>query len=187
MLILASASPARLRLLNQLGYRDPQVIPADIDETPLSKETPRIYVTRMARTKMEKIAVQHSTDVVLAADTVVVVGRRIIQKSQTPEAQHQVMELLSGRRHRVYTAVAVYDPINRRAKERLSIVHVSFKRLSAREINYYVEGGTWEGVAGYSLDDFAGSFIKQINGDPSAVIGLPLLPTRQLLESVCIL
>lgn len=177
-LVLASASPRRLALLAQIGVVPDEVVAADIDETPLKGETPRMLALRLARTKAEAV----KTDgVVLAADTVVAVGRRILPKAEMESQARACLALLSGRSHRVYTGVAVKSV--RGVRERLVETRVAFKRLSAAEIDAYIASGEWKGKAGgYAAQGLAARYITSIIGSYSAVVGLPLYEAANLLE-----
>lgn len=180
-LILASASPRRLALLAQIGVAPDAVLAADIDETPQPKETPRALARRLAHAKAE--AIKEHDAVILAADTVVAVGRRILPKAETEAEARKCLALLSGRSHRVYTGVAVRDATGR-VRERLVETRVSFKRLTPAEIDAYIAGGEWRGKAGgYAAQGLAGRFIIAMVGSYSSVIGLPLYETAQLLEA----
>jgi septum formation protein len=188
-LVLASASPRRLALLAQIGVTPDEVIAADIDETPLKKETPRAHALRLACAKAE--AVKAKDAVVLAADTVVAVGRRILPKAETEAEARACLALLSGRTHRVYTAIAVRAATkkNRRdaggTKTRLVETRVAFKALSPAEVHAYIESGEWRGKAGgYAAQGLAGRFIISIVGSYSSIVGLPLYETANLLEGV---
>lgn len=182
-LYLASASPRRLELLSQVGIVPDRVVPADIDETPLARETPTTYARRIASGKAEKIFALHPETTVLAADTVVGVGRRILPKTETAEEARACLELLSGRRHKVLTAVCVMSPKGR--KEALATSVVRFKRLSAQELEAYLAGGEWKGKAGgYAIQGRAAALIPFISGSYSNIVGLPLYETLQMLESL---
>lgn len=173
-LILASASPRRLQLLASIGVVPDEVIPADIDETPLAGELPKAYVLRVAREKAEKISALHPQARILAADTVVVCGRRILPKAEDAATARLCLDLLSGRRHRVMTAVAFYVP-NGKLRLRCDETVVTFSRLSDDEKQRYVDGNEWDGKAGgYAIQGSAQAFIPAINGSVSNVIGLPL-------------
>jgi septum formation protein len=181
-LVLASASPRRLALLAQMGVTPDEVIAADIDETPLPGETPRAAARRLARAKAE--AVDAKDAMVLAADTVVAVGRRILPKAETEVEARDCLRLLSGRGHRVYTGVALRTP-DGMLRERLVETRVTFKRLTPSEIDAYIASGEWRGKAGgYAAQGRAGRYIIWIVGSHSAVVGLPLYETANLLESV---
>lgn len=176
--ILASASPRRLQLLQQIGLA-PQVVAADIDESPLKNELPVIYAARMAREKCEAVA----GDCVLAADTVVACGRRILPKVEAEAQARACLELLSGRRHVVHTAVCVRDA-GGVVRARVNTTRVQFKRLHKDEIDAYIACGEWQGKAGgYALQGRAAAFIPWINGSADSVIGLPLYDTVQLLRA----
>jgi septum formation protein len=180
-LILASASPRRLALLAQIGITPDEVIAADIDETPLKDETPRNLALRLARSKAE--AVKADGAIVLAADTVVAVGRRVLPKAETEQEARTCLALLSGRTHRVYTGVAV-KAVNGAVRERLVETRVAFKVLSAAELETYIASKEWHGKAGgYAAQGLAGRYIISIIGSYSSVIGLPLFETANLLES----
>jgi len=181
-LVLASASPRRLALLAQIGVTPDEVIAADIDETPSPKETPRNLALRLARQKAE--AVTANGAIVLAADTVVAVGRRVLPKAETEVEARACLRLLSGRSHRVYTGVAVRAP-HGDVRTRLVETRVAFKVLSAAEIERYIASDEWRGKAGgYAAQGLAGRYITSITGSYSSVIGLPLYETANLLEGV---
>ena len=180
-LILASASPRRLDLLAQIGVVPDAVQPADIDETPLPDELPRIYAQRMAREKA--LAVASDGALVLGGDTVVAAGRRILPKAEDEATARRCLELLSGRRHRVWSAIALALP-DGTIREKLSETAVRFKRLSAPEIDGYLASGEWEGKAGgYAIQGRAAGLIDWLQGSHSGVVGLPLYETRILLGS----
>ncbi|MGV8995446.1 MAG: Maf family protein [Parvibaculaceae bacterium] len=180
-LILASASPRRLALLAQIGIVPDLVRAADLDETPLKNELPRAHAARLAREKALNIANVESYCFVLGADTVVACGRRILPKAETENQARECLALLSGRAHRVYTGVALVSP-DGKVHERLSETRVTFKRLSAAEINAYVAGGEWQGKAGgYAVQGEAAAFIRALNGSYSGVVGLPLFEVSALL------
>lgn len=180
-LVLASASPRRLALLAQIGITPDDVIAADIDETPLKDETPRNLAARLARQKAE--AVKAEGAIVLAADTVVAVGRRVLPKAETEQQARDCLRLLSGRSHRVYTGVAVRTP-DGVLRERLVETRVAFKVLSAVEVETYIASREWDGKAGgYAAQGLAGRYITSIIGSYSSVIGLPLFETANLIES----
>ena len=180
-LILASASPRRRELLARLGVVPDSVAPADIDETPLMGELTRVYAERMAREKAEAAASDKA--LVLAGDTVVAAGRRILPKAEDEATARKCLDLLSGRRHRVLSAIALRSP-DGTIRERLSETIVVFKRLSSEEIEGYLAGGEWEGKAGgYAIQGAAEGLIKRIDGSHSGVVGLPLFETRALLKA----
>lgn len=185
--VLASASPRRLDLLARIGIVPARVDPADIDETPLKAEPPRLHVIRLARLKALAVAVRHPGLVVLAADTMVTAGQRILPKADDEATARRCLNLLSGRRHRVLTAVAVIDA-GGRMRERLSTTLVAFKPLTAREIAGYIAGGEWRGKAGgYAIQGAAESWVRHLAGSHSGVVGLPLYETRALLTAAGIL
>jgi septum formation protein len=180
-LILASASPRRRELLARLGIEPARVVHADIDETPLRGELPRVHAARMAREKA--LAVADTSAHVLAGDTVVAVGRRILPKAEDEATARACLALLSGRRHRVLSAVALLAP-DGTLRERLSETQVRFKSLSGEEIDAYLAGGEWHGKAGgYAIQGSAEGLIAWISGSHSGVVGLPLFETRALLKS----
>jgi len=182
-LVLASSSPRRLELLYAMGI-DPQtiqVVPANIDETPLKAEKPTCYVNRLALEKASIVAAKHPKAYVIAADTSVAVGRRLLHKAQSPEEAGQQLTLLSGRRHWVYTGVCLIPP-GQPPKQRLGKTHVTFKRLSAIEIQGYVASLEWQGVCVYRSQGKAACFIRSMQGTPTNVMGLPLYEVAQLLQ-----
>ncbi|WP_091742907.1 Maf family protein [Phenylobacterium immobile] len=179
-LVLASASPRRVELLRQIGLEPDVIAPADIDETPLRDETPRRLALRLASAKAAHVARGHVDDVVLGADTVVAVGRRILPKAEDAGEVRKCLTLLSGRNHRVLTAVAV--AAHGQTWSRLVETRVQVKRLSDAEIDSYAEGGEGIGKAGgYGVQGRAGAFIIAVHGSYPAVVGLPLYETRNLL------
>ena len=179
-LTLASASPRRRELLARLGVVPALVTACDIDETPQDGELPRAYATRMAR---EKALRAKADDFVLAGDTVVAVGRRILPKAVDRDTARRCLDLMSGRRHTVLSAIALRAP-DRTLRERLSITTVIFKRLETSEIEAYLASGEWEGKAGgYAIQGAAEGLIKRIDGSHSGVVGLPLYETRTLLKA----
>ncbi|HYM32180.1 MAG TPA: Maf family nucleotide pyrophosphatase [Candidatus Cybelea sp.] len=180
-LVLASASPRRRELLAQVGIVPAAIESADIDETPLRNEPPRRLAIRLAEAKAAAVADRHPKDFVVAADTVVALGRRILPKAETPAEAESCLRLLSGRNHRVFTAVAVRAPDGRRAM-RLAVTSVAFKRLSDAEIAAYLAGGEWRGKAGgYAIQGRAAAFVPWIKGSYANVVGLPLAETVALL------
>ena len=180
-LILASASPRRRELMARLGIETALILSADIDETPHKSELPRVYAARMAREKA--LAAASGDGFVLAGDTVVAVGRRILPKAEDEATARRCLELLSGRRHRVLSAVALRAP-DGTIRERLSETIVIFKRLSAEELATYLAGGEWHGKAGgYAIQGAAEGLIRRIDGSHSGVVGLPLYETRALLKA----
>jgi septum formation protein len=179
-LILASSSPRRLVLLKQIGIVPDQVVSPDIDESPLPRELPRPYAKRIAARKAASVV--SSDHLVLAADTVVAAGRRILPKAADGAAVRACLALLSGRRHRVLTAIVLTVPDGRTA-ERLVETVVIFNRLTDRQIDRYVALREGEGKAGgYAINGHAASFIRFLSGSYSGVVGLPLFETAQLLR-----
>ena len=180
-LILGSGSPRRKDLLAQIGVVADDIRPPDIDETPLKAELPRPYCVRMAREKA--LAVQAGTkEVVLSADTTVALGRRILGKPEDSTEAAAFLHAMSGRRHRVITAVAVR--LGDRLWERDVVAAVKMKRLSDVEIEAYLASGDWQGKAGaYGIQGPAGAFIPWIQGSFTAVVGLPLTETAGLLQA----
>jgi septum formation protein len=186
-LILASASPRRLDLLARIGVVPDAVDPADLDESAQKGEIPRVYAQRIAREKAHDVAARHSGAVILAADTVVAVGRRILHKAEDAATAQTCLELLSGRRHQVLTAVTVIDALGT-ARHRLSVTTLAFKRLSQAEIAAYIASNEWQGKAGgYAIQGYAEAFVRFLSGSHSGVIGLPLFETRALLVSAGVL
>jgi septum formation protein len=180
-LVLASASPRRRELLAQIGIIPVAIDPADIDETPHAGETPANHAVRVARDKAALVATRHPGNYVLAADTVVACGRRILPKAEDAATARRCLELLSGRRHRVHGGLVLWSPDGREAVRHVE-TSVVFKRLSEGEIAWYVVSGDWQGKAGgYAVQGLAARFIRQIVGSYSNVVGLPLFETSQLL------
>ncbi|MGD1879094.1 MAG: Maf family protein [Kiloniellaceae bacterium] len=183
-LVLASASPRRLQLLQQVGIAPSTVDPADVDETPRRRELPHVYARRVAHDKLDAVAARHPGAFLLAADTVVAVGRRILPKPESEAEARRCLELLSGRRHRVLGGVAVQAPDGRRVGT-LVTTAVIFKRLSDDEIRRYLAGGEWRGKAGgYAIQGAAAAFIPKIIGSYPNVVGLPLVETCNLLTGL---
>ena len=179
-LILASASPRRVALLAQIGITPDHIRPPSIDETPRPDEAPRPHAARLALEKAQATAV--AGHFVLAADTVVALGRRILPKADGPAAVKACLERLSGRRHHVYTAVTLLGP-DGRVTARLVDSVVGFARLTAAQIDAYVASGEGEGKAGgYAIQGHAAAFIRFLSGSYSGVVGLPLFETAQLLR-----
>ena len=173
-LVLASASPRRRELLLQIGVTPSEIDPADIDETPKPRETPASYARRIALAKAQPVAARHPGDFVLAADTVVACGRRLLPKADDAATARRCLLLLSGRRHRVIGGIAVIAP-NGRENLRVVTTQVSFKRLSPQEIEAYIASGEWQGKAGgYAIQGRAAALIPWIGGSYSNVVGLSL-------------
>jgi septum formation protein len=184
ILVLASASPRRLELLRQIDIVPDEVDPAEIDETPLPRELPAAHVIRLARAKAERVRPRHNGAFILAADTVVACGRRILGKPEDEKTARQFLGLLSGRRHRVYGAIAAIEPSGRIATRRV-VSQVGFKRLSDGELAAYLASGEWRGKAGgYAIQGRAAAFVSWVSGSYSNVVGLPLYETAQLLTGL---
>jgi septum formation protein len=182
--VLASASPRRLDLLRQVGVEPDACDPADLDETPKRDETPRRLAERLAREKAAVVAARRPDAFVVAADTVVAVGRRVLPKPETEAEARACLDLLSGRGHRVYTAVAVAAPDGTLAS-RLVETRLQIKRLSHPEVEAYLASGEWRGKAGgYGVQGHAGGFVIDLHGSYTAVVGLPLYETLGLLEGL---
>jgi septum formation protein len=184
-LVLASASPRRLDLLAQIGVIPDRVLASDIDETPLRNEQPRPYARRMAHAKAEAVRANDpdaANALVLSADTVVAAGRRILPKTETEAEARACLTLLSGRRHRVLTAVVLIAPDGRRS-ERLVESIVTFARLTRQQIDAALASEEWRGKAGgYAIQGRAAGVIRFLSGSYSNVVGLPLFETAQLLR-----
>lgn len=183
-LVLASASPRRLQLLAQVGVTPDLVDPADIDETPGPEETPRRLALRLAEGKGAVVAARHPHAFVLSADTLVAVGRRILNKPSDETEARKMIGLLSGRAHRVMTGVAVHAPDGRRAS-RVVESRIRFKRLTPAETDRFIAGGDWQDAAGgYKIHQSAGAFVTDLSGSFTGVVGLPLYESLALLEGV---
>ena len=182
-LVLASASPRRLDLLARLGVVPDAIDPAELDETPRKAEEPLPYARRLAAEKAKLVAARHPGALVLGADTVVAVGRRILPKAEDIDTARACLTLLSGRRHRVHSAITLIDTEGR-ARHRASTSILAFKRLSPQELDAYLASGEWQGKAGgYAIQGFAESLVRSLTGSHSGVMGLPLFETRALLEA----
>jgi nucleoside triphosphate pyrophosphatase len=186
--VLASGSPRRLALINQAGIEPDALKPADIDESPRRGEIPRAYVNRLARAKatiaLENVKLDDELRgaYILAADTAVAVGRRILPKAELLDEAAQCLRLLSGRNHRVYTSVCLVTP-KETFRQRVVETRVRFKRLSEDDIESYLASGEWRNKAGgYAAQGIAGSFIVKLVGSYSNVVGLPLYETLSLLD-----
>ena len=180
-LVLASASPRRLELLRQVGIEPDRVDPADVDETPLRDETPRRLVARLALCKAQAVAARHPQAHVLAADTIVAAGRRILGKPEHEADARRMLTLLSGRPHKVLTGVAVIAPDGRTAS-RVVESRITFKRITDRELDAFIAGGDWtDASGGYKIHRLAGAFVTDISGSYTSVVGLPLYETLNLL------
>jgi septum formation protein len=179
-LVLASSSPRRRELLARIGATATRIVSPDIDESSLKAETPRAYATRLARSKAQAVE-RHDGEIILAGDTTVALGRRILPPADDEPIQRRLLELLSGRRHQCISAICAIDPSGR---ERLRVVEtvVAFKRLSTAEIDSYIASGEGLGKAGgYAIQGRAEALIRFISGSHSGVVGLPLFETRALL------
>ena len=180
-LVLASASPRRLDLLARIGVVPDAVLPAEIDETVLKGELPIPYARRIAAAKAAAVA--ETGALILAADTVVAAGRRILPKTESEDEARAALSLLSGRRHRVHSAVTLIDAEGR-ARHRLASSLVAFKPLSEAELTAYLASGEWRGKAGgYAIQGRAEALIRRLSGSWSNVVGLPLFETRALLRA----
>lgn len=181
-LILASASPRRRDLLAQMGIVPDQIEPADLDETPHKNELPRPYALRIAAEKAAAVRVRFPDGIILAADTVVACGRRILPKTENADEARHCLELLSGRAHQVMTAIAVSTP-ERSTHTKIVLTRVKLKRLTAAEIEGYIASGEWRGKAGgYGIQGRAGALVSGLSGSYTGVVGLPVFETRNLLE-----
>jgi septum formation protein len=186
-LVLASGSPRRIELLQQAGIEPGRIFPADIDETPLRAEHPRSLAKRLSKEKAEKALAAlakepgYAPAYILAADTVVAVGRRILPKAETADEATDCLQLLSGRAHRVYTGVCLVTP-GGKLRQRLVETRVRFKRLTRDDIARYLASGEWRGKAGgYAVQGLAGSFVVKLAGSYTNIVGLPLYETVALL------
>lgn len=183
-LVLASASPRRLDLLRQIAIEPADVDPADVDEAPRRGELPAPHAARLAEEKARLVAGRHPGCVVLAADTVVACGRRILPKAETEQEARLCLTLLSGRRHRVHGGVCVVMP-DGQTRTRLVTTLVTFKRLEPREIDVYLKSDEWRGKAGgYAIQGRAAAFVRALSGSYSNVVGLPLFETSAVLTGL---
>jgi septum formation protein len=183
-LVLASASPRRRELLARIGVLPDRILPTDTDETPRKAELPRALAARLAAEKAEAAAPAAPGALVLAADTVVGVGRRVLPKAETEAEARRCLGLLSGRRHQVTTGVVLRLPDGRRLS-RLVATAVAFQRLTAAQVEDYLASGEWRGKAGgYAIQGRAEAHVRFLSGSWSNVVGLPLFETAQLLRGV---
>jgi septum formation protein len=183
-LILASSSPRRLELLGSIGIVPSQVLSPDIDETPLKHEDVHPYVKRIALLKAQEVHRQFPEAYVLAADTIVEMGGKIVLKAKDQEDARSILKRLSGRRHRVYTSVCVISPDGKEAQKTV-ITRVSLKRLSQEELEDFIESKEWEGKAGaFSIQGRGAKFVKFLSGSYTNVVGLPLYETDLLLKGL---
>jgi len=186
-LILASASPRRLELLSRLGITPAAVDPADIDETPRKGERPEPHVARLAAEKAAAVATRYPGAVILAADTLVAVGLRILPKAEDEQTARHCLELLSGRRHKVLTALTVIDA-NGLARHRISRSTVRVERLGPADIATYLASGEWQGKAGgYAIQGRFEAHVQWMEGSFSGIMGLPLADARAMLATAGIL
>jgi len=169
-----------LALLATIGITPAKIIPANIDETPQKSELPHLYAKRVAAAKAAHVATQHPDAVILAADTVVACGKRILPKAEDEATARLCMKLLSGKRHRVYTSVALHYKGKLHTHTEMTVVQ--FARLSKADVEHYINSNDWHGKAGgYAIQGIAEAFIPRINGSYSNVIGLPLAKTKNML------
>jgi septum formation protein len=187
-LVLASGSPRRLALLQQAGIEPDVLLPADVDEAPLKSETPRELAKRLARTKAEvaRKTARNREDLaeafILSADTVVAVGRRVLPKAEVVDEAAACLRMLSGRAHRIYSAVCLVTPGDK-LRERIVETRLRFKRLSREEMESYLASGEWRGKAGgYAIQGLAGTFAVKLVGSYTNVVGMPLYETISLLD-----
>ena len=181
--VLGSSSPRRKDLLNQIGIVPDFIISPKIDESLLKKELPLVYLKRITQEKMNFVKEKHPESLILTADTIVSVGRRILHKTFKIHEAKSYLSLLSGRRHRVITAFAMHAPFFKQKLKYVTTI-VKFKKLSLQEINYYLESGDWKGKAGgYAIQGIASRYINFISGSYSNVVGLPLSDVYKMLIS----
>lgn len=181
--ILASGSPQRIRLLESINYAPKDIHPANIDEHVLEKETPLQYIKRIALAKACAVAKACPNENILSADTIIVVGQKIIQKSPDNEAQTKVMNLLSGRTHKVITSVCLINKVGKISQKTVT-TKIMMKHLTEKEITDYINSKEWVGVAGYKIEGMLAGFVKKIIGSYSGVIGLPLYETKNMLNGI---
>ncbi len=181
--ILASASPQRRVLLEKARLVPDLIETADIDESQLPDELPRRYVVRIATEKALAVAARHPNTCVLAADTVLAVGHRIIRKAQTEQEARENLLLISGRKHRVFTGVCIITATGKKIT-RLSDTAVTMKRLATDEIEGVIRSGEWKGVAGYRIEELIQSFVRRVNGSYSGIIGLPIYEVSSILRGI---
>ena len=186
-LVLASASPRRFDLLGQIHIIPDQILPADSDETPHYHERPNDYALRMACEKAllvaKRLASARASAFILAGDTVVAAGRRILPKAETEQQARACLSILSGRRHRVYGGIALCLP-DGSLRQRLVTSHVRFRRLSTLDIDHYIDMGDWQGKAGgYAIQGLAARFIRAIDGSYSNIVGFSLYDVAAMLDA----
>lgn len=183
VLILASASPRRKDLLAQIGITPDKIQPADLDETEKPSEAPRVYALRLAIEKAQAVHALEPGAIILAADTAVAVGRRILPKTETEDEARACLNLMSGRSHQVLTGIAVIAA-DGRMMSRLVTTRVKMKRLTPQEVSGYIASGEWKGKAGgYGIQGKAGALISDLSGSYTGVVGLPVFETRNLLQA----
>ena len=183
VLILASASPRRKDLLAQIGITPDKIQPADLDESEKPSEAPRAYALRLAIEKAQAVHALAPGAIILAADTAVAVGRRILPKTETEDEARACLNLMSGRSHQVLTGIAVIAA-DGRMMSRLVTTRVKMKRLTPQEVSGYIASGEWKGKAGgYGIQGKAGALISDLSGSYTGVVGLPVFETRNLLEA----
>ncbi|CAI3952612.1 Maf family protein [Commensalibacter communis] len=183
-IVLASASPRRLQLLEQIGIAPQTVIATDIDEAPVKQELPRVYVQRLANAKaVAAQQIEGTVPFILAADTIAAAGRRILNKTSDRQVAKKHLNLLSGRRHRVYTSVILMSTQTGKISSRQVCSMVQFSRLSEKQLEHYLDSEEWKDKAGsYAIQGIAASFIQAVSGSYSNIVGLPLFETAQLLR-----
>lgn len=182
-LILASSSPRRVELLQQINIIPDKIVPADINETPQKSEKPRYLALRLAQQKAEFIHEKQQDNYILAADTVVSCGQQILDKAENQDQARNYLKKLSGRRHQVHGGIALITPEGR-LFSRYCLTRINFKPLTAQDIDLYIKNGEWQGKAGgYAIQGYAGSFIKYLSGSYSNVVGLSLYDTIKILDS----
>lgn len=182
--ILASQSPRRLELLKQVGIAVDEVDPAHVDETPLKDESPRQLALRLGEAKARAVKARHPQAIVLAADTVVGVGRRALPKAEDEATARNCLKLLSGKRHRVYGGFCIIDAAGQ-AHSRVVQSIVGFKKLDRQEIDAYIASEDWQGKAGgYAIQGLAAAYIRYLSGSYSNVVGLPLFEVSQILQGI---
>ena len=181
--ILASGSPQRRQLLEKAGFIPEEIITADIDETPFANELPARYVRRMAVQKARAVFKKHPQKCILAADTVIAVGKRIIRKANSEEEVQKNLSLLSGRRHRVITGFCVITP-NSREIAKVVQTAVVLKRMDAVDMRAIIDSGEWKGVAGYRIEGVLSACVRKIIGSHPNIVGLPIFEVAQVLKGV---
>lgn len=183
-LILASSSPRRKDLLTQIGFAPDVIESPDIDETPHKRENPAFFAKRMGLEKAEVIAAKHDEAIIIAADTIVALGTRIIGKANNRDEAFRDLSLMQGRNHTVFTGMAIIQKSAIKNQKSLKLVttKVKFRRMSADDINWYLDQGEWEGKSGsFTLMGIGAGFIEEIKGSHTNVIGLPLCEARNIL------